>query len=1091
MDVNIKLKKPLTLLIIGSLVLLQLISQHSLHAKSTQLITDNNSNTPTRQAQSPAIDVKRESKPVEKRFLLSDPSSPQKQNAERRQDDDNKKSMSHVSSSLVGRSESAGSMEQWSPHNLMPTFVDQEQGDEMVALASEIAAENVRPATGGNKSDRIDSRKKELDTQQQRQAEKQRHQTSEEYYGDDDEDEDEVPSGDAKRPASDYEPHTRAAAKPKDQRKANQPGPMEQDDIGIPMAGFELSSNKSIVANGQKSYIPMETYPSSSASIMQQPKQQKQKLSQHGQKVTPTSRIPTVDKLASMLSPHDVKGTFSRTDMAIEYLRNILKSKQQQRQNLTIQEPPQSADSMSNNSSRILVEEHQLRPYNSKYSSNKQQSSDSGKFSISDAKPIAQQPTLDGSSFFGSAVSPIDMISTTRLPQDSDLSQALQDKHPYQLNDQLTGLPNGSPFGDYTELADDSARGYEQPQMSSSMLGPRYTPLENNEGYSQQPFSRDSMSADAMHQRPTPTRHEHSDLEHSQSAQAMIEQQVAKSSKSVAEPTYQNQQFSGQQSSSSKTAPRQQDDRRPIQSLIQTAELLQAEQPTISNTGRKYSQLNSTVEQVPEVESLLRDQRQQAETRPNTPPSGLKQPQQELRATKSSQAVQQSSRPKQAEYEQQVPQVASKQSEQQPANLSPASSKLYREDSRSQVFEQHQLQQQQQQHDPRLAQVNHYGAQQKQPTQSHGLPRTSQSQQQPQSGPQQKHQQQHYHRHRDQPSNLPTVHTKPPKLVGYNFYEGPSDGNGERVELIPTNFQLGDALYGSHGGVEQVLSAAELEAIQSQFLTAEHPIVPIQQSRVEPIESHPHDTHSKQHHNQQQQQQDAQLSGSLASLKPEGIPPDVLQRLVSHEKQVEESLKELASSEEGQVSAVSPPRPLATVQQPVLSHQGTSPAKSHQQPARPLSLASSQYLRDSRAPITAVPRELRSESPRPGQSKQEEVNVAKKKSLIVYLNHPRSTDMPRGQMPGDDSIAQSVFDQYSQPFVTAKEFDSQGLSKDGKHLDIANLSNSDSKDGLNPDKDGLSVVVIGDAYKYKKIVLLISSKTGGLKFIPMVKDMKK
>lgn len=89
------------------------------------------------------------------------------------------------------------------------------------------------------------------------------------------------------------------------------------------------------------------------------------------------------------------------------------------------------------------------------------------------------------------------------------------------------------------------------------------------------------------------------------------------------------------------------------------------------------------------------------------------------------------------------------------------------------------------------------------------------------------------------------------------------------------------------------------------------------------------------------------------------------------------------------------------------------------------------------------------------------------------------------------NLAKSIGEPTGDSFVSAKEFDAHGLSRDTKHLDISSLSGlpSDLKEGQ--DKDGLSVVVIGDAYKYKKIVLLISSKSGGLKFIPMVKDMKK
>lgn len=235
-----------------------------------------------------------------------------------------------------------------------------------------------------------------------------------------------------------------------------------------------------------------------------------------------------------------------------------------------------------------------------------------------------------------------------------------------------------------------------------------------------------------------------------------------------------------------------------------------------------------------------------------------------------------------------------------------------------------------------------------------------------------------------------------------------------------------------------MLSGSELEAIQNQFMTADHPMVQV--NNHSPTEHHQQrpDSPPPSHHDFQANEQDANLAGLLASLRPKGYSPEALQKLTGPGLNSEESMRELASSEHP-VSIRAPQQAGQTNQQ--------------------------------------VPVKVGEE-------------IKKKKSLIVYLNHPRSSDMSSGH---SDGLAQSVSDQLMESQISAKEFDSHGLSKESKHLDISSLRGlgaSDSKEGAT-DKDGLSVVVIGDAYKYKKIVLLISSKTGGLKFIPMVKDMKK
>lgn len=274
------------------------------------------------------------------------------------------------------------------------------------------------------------------------------------------------------------------------------------------------------------------------------------------------------------------------------------------------------------------------------------------------------------------------------------------------------------------------------------------------------------------------------------------------------------------------------------------------------------------------------------------------------------------------------------------------------------------------------------------------------------------------------------VRQRPPKIVSYNYFESaaeqqaarepnanerpPSNSSGQH-EPVATNFQLGDSLLSSNGDVEQLLSGPELEAIQSQFLSAEHPTVPIE-GRV--------------------------------TAEQRVRAADSLQRL-SSQQESEELLKQLASnSDEQSASVVEAPPSLQQQQQ-----DNPQAARHFQQAAEP-----------------------------------------KRKSLIVYLNHPREAELKSAASAGDESLARLLRDQTTgDPFVAAREFDARGLSSDTRQLEVSGpeaLPAGAAQDKRAQDKEGLSVVVIGDAYKYKKIVLLISAKSGGLKFIPMVKDMK-
>lgn len=317
---------------------------------------------------------------------------------------------------------------------------------------------------------------------------------------------------------------------------------------------------------------------------------------------------------------------------------------------------------------------------------------------------------------------------------------------------------------------------------------------------------------------------------------------------------------------------------------------------------------------------------------------------------------------------------------------------------------------------------------------------------------------------------------RPPKIVSYNYFESGNETptSGQQAadpHQHATNFALGHSLLSSNGEVEQLLSGAELEAIQKQFLTAEHPTVPL----VGP--SAPAPVHTQHSNSQYQANAEQNLASLINSFKsagghPSQIAPETLHQLGLSPQQGEELMREAASF---------------TDQSAVALQKGELASASTQaeRPGEPLNVASSEAIPVGRD-------HSRTQLPAMDTSATASLVGDKKKSLIVYLNHPRPDDMSKAANSNEDNLAQLISEQTSgDPFVSAKEFDSHGLSKETKHLDVSSLRGLGVEAKDVPDKDGLSVVVIGDAYKYKKIVLLISSKSGGLKFIPMVKDMKR
>lgn len=1010
--------------------------------------------------------------------------------------------------------ESIGPNEPWNLHGLVPTFVDREQGDEMVALASESDPSGpFRPLAKSNKSAMlmsVDGRFEESNSQRQRAAEKQRQQQGEEY--DDDEDDADLPFpngsnwNNPRQILGEFDQKNRGTSSMQQAKPGSRPDP---DFAGGTMNGPSNRTESSAMGfNSEKGWMPTETHLSSTDlrdRDVAQMKSQRPRLA---------GKRPS-EKLVSLLGARDVKGAFSRTDMAIEYLRSILKTKQHQRNNSTNQGSYKEVQNGSINITRIkepakqVEEEYQRGPYMKQLTNKPTQ--EAGKFSISDAKPLSDPPSLGSFLGIGPSAKTPEMIATTKVPYEA--SQVISEKHPYQLGD---SMQQAGPYpSDYSDIPEDLTRGFDRPQMMQSVVGPRIAPMENGR-----------ESADGPQQRrPTSDMYEPMDLEHSQSSQAIVQQQFSRApayAPPESDPAGKRAQV--QQPAELKTITTHSDDglKRP---MIQIPESLLADQPMARyNVSRG---------------KFVRPGRANATTGHRSVPDGLtkgkpaanidkisvvgykKTPDSRPKASSSDS----DSRPKFAEY-QQVPW------KRQPTL---PSSKLYKDDppkawshpqpqnrldyalqksfdpnfnapklaqprpqpqiqSQPQDHQQQQLylperqrQQDEQQslrpllpplpplpqppQQPPKAQAEQLMPPPPPPQSLHQAPPQSLTPpMQPQPSQEQPQQQEEPIQYQNIPVPPAPPVGKPPKLVGYNFYDDSSDANNDKLEhLVPTNFQLGDALYGSHGGVEKVLSLEELEAIQKQFVTAEHPLIAVQQNQE--FNSQPNASYQSDESQFRQQQGDMLSSGpmSISGLRADGPMPELLQRLISPERQAEEVLRELASNEEGHLSAVQPPP-----NQSRLDGQQVHLPPPQQQPSDE---PAARYQRESA-----------------GDARPEEIIAPKKKSLIVYLNHPRSTDMPRGQMPGDDRIAQSVFEKYSEPFVTAKEFDSNGLSKDGKHLDIANIGGFGSgelKDGFNhPDKDGLSVVVIGDAYKYKKIVLLISSKTGGLKFIPMVKDMK-
>lgn len=278
-------------------------------------------------------------------------------------------------------------------------------------------------------------------------------------------------------------------------------------------------------------------------------------------------------------------------------------------------------------------------------------------------------------------------------------------------------------------------------------------------------------------------------------------------------------------------------------------------------------------------------------------------------------------------------------------------------------------------------------------------------------------------------------------------------------ELVATNYELADALYSSSGSLEQLLSDKELEAIKSQLvlnagtndlkalLDGHH------KSPTSPV-AYP----------------SALISGSGLGSLPDALPPKAIVT-------------------KGPSSTTKPSVDHNQQQSELLRLDGVKTQQQQQQPD--LSGFASELDSKSLPKVQQITDNPQSDSSSSLSKRKIANNLtsydysdfdiksegAKGKSLIVYLNHPKSDDHshePKRQHETDVSGSEPI---------EAKEIDSYGISKDlSKKFDISSLDQDQ--------KDGLSVVVIGDAWKYKKIILLISSKPGGPRLAPMLKDLR-
>lgn len=344
-------------------------------------------------------------------------------------------------------------------------------------------------------------------------------------------------------------------------------------------------------------------------------------------------------------------------------------------------------------------------------------------------------------------------------------------------------------------------------------------------------------------------------------------------------------------------------------------------------------------------------------------------------------------------------------------------------------------------------------------------------------------------------------HQKPQKqaqtrLISLNYPTADAHYNGEG-ELTATQYQLDDSLYRSNGAFEKHLSSSELESIRSQFQSAEHPIVAFQnaadthhqqqqptansqlkQVGLEKSVPQYHQTSTSQLYQRQQQQQQQLHEPSLSSL--------LNQFRVA---EGEEQLKELASLD----AAPAIVRPDTTKIQPEVGEPQVPAgvqASAGEQTQKNALLA--KLFAEQSMELSHPQSQIQRSSGKP-QNATATVGdgLAGKKNLIVYLNHPRPSGISKLRLQ-QAAAAAAEKDEETAFVAAAKEYDfAAGLSKETKQLDVSNLVGK-SVDGDGDSKDGLSVVVIGDAYKYKKIILLISSKADtGLKLIPMVKDLSK
>lgn len=898
------------------------------------------------------------------------------------------------------------SSDSWHSHNLMPTYADREQGDEMIALASSIESVMVEAPNGRYlmPNDSIPQRSKTSGTaaknpaksQLARQSSKQVQSDLNDEYYQDDEDDSSV-DGDELGPSFGL---SKSFVRHEPERKASS----QLDGGNESTEAITNQTTRQLMPPGQPAWSPNVQVD------FNEPGDPKSRS------IDPNQLM----KSANFLSNREPMSNVNRADAAIEYLKKMLKGKQQPRNGTESGDQRYQADSdlaMSQKSrinlqrlTSITLRLNQLLENGEKNSSEtpipsspkpeikfSQQSSPSeslSRFSILDAKSA-------------------DIMSGQAKPKGTEGDDKPQSS---ESGIDPIGQKNGTPLGgEYIESQDDFPRSIFGPAKPIQLSG-QLTSIEASKQADKFDISSQALITKSVDD----------ELAKDRSIESEKYPPASKNLRTDLTP----KRFSTDQGS---------DEFVPLASTL-GSQLMSLISPTphshYSQLSPAIGQQNGSISHSSELRGDILLSKQEAKSK--------------LAPIPSSPAISQSSQSHNGKDKQQQQNAFDRPSFQPPeTQSSPLESQIsgltqklaaYEGQSRQQ---QHQLQEQQQQKTMELE-----------------LAKSKQIQ--------------------------PAAQLQP-KIIQYNIAEPLMESSqvsrdsvqpsGIAADLVATNYQLADALYSSTGTLEQLLSGQELEAIKRQILLS---------AGSEPIEA----PSLPGRYPSELAYPSSSISGSGSTLLATSMAGQSvgLEGNLNVEPQVNPSIAISAPPASGQSN-------LQTTNKLSQSNKEAEEILSE--------LGSEQSLLSTRATKSRTQQtEKLAKTPDEGGSSPNGATEEplwsvdkKKKSLIVYLNHPKSHEMQTiSKIPTHGAPANEDSQWLNEELISAREFDALGLAKeDPKQLEVANFHkplDSDTSNGTGNEKDGLSMVVIGDAYKYKKIILLISSKSGGLKFVPMVKDSK-